>query len=34
MNLAKALTWMDAVVNGVPVTPRGGYQSGNKCVVV
>lgn len=22
----KALTWMDAVVNGVPVTPRGGYQ--------
>lgn len=22
----KALTWMDAIVNGVPVTPRGGYQ--------
>lgn len=22
----KALTWMDAVVNGRPVTPRGGYQ--------
>jgi len=22
----KALTWMDAVVNGIPVTPRGGYQ--------
>jgi predicted glycogen debranching enzyme len=22
----KALTWMDAVVNGVPVTPRNGYQ--------
>lgn len=22
----KALTWMDAVVNGCPVTPRGGYQ--------
>lgn len=21
----QALTWMDAVVNGVPVTPRGGY---------
>jgi predicted glycogen debranching enzyme len=21
----KSLTWMDAVVNGVPVTPRGGY---------
>jgi predicted glycogen debranching enzyme len=21
----KALTWMDAVVNGIPVTPRGGY---------
>ncbi len=21
----KALTWMDAVVNGVPVTPRRGY---------
>ena len=20
------LTWMDAIVNGVPVTPRGGYQ--------
>ncbi len=23
----KALTWMDAVVNGVPVTPRNGYAS-------
>lgn len=23
----KALTWMDAVVNGVPVTPRNGYVS-------
>ncbi len=22
----KALTWMDAIVNGCPVTPRGGYQ--------
>ena len=22
----KALTWMDAIVNGVPVTPRSGYQ--------
>lgn len=22
----KALTWMDAIVAGVPVTPRGGYQ--------
>lgn len=22
----RALTWMDAVVDGVPVTPRGGYQ--------
>ena len=22
----KALTWMDAIVGGVPVTPRGGYQ--------
>jgi predicted glycogen debranching enzyme len=22
----KSLTWMDAVVNGVPVTPRNGYQ--------
>lgn len=22
----KALTWMDAIVSGVPVTPRGGYQ--------
>lgn len=22
----KALTWMDAIVHGVPVTPRGGYQ--------
>ena len=22
----KALTWMDAIVNGRPVTPRGGYQ--------
>lgn len=22
----KALTWMDAIVNGQPVTPRGGYQ--------
>lgn len=22
----KALTWMDAIVDGVPVTPRGGYQ--------
>ncbi len=22
----KALTWMDAIVNGMPVTPRGGYQ--------
>lgn len=22
----KALTWMDAIVNGVPVTARGGYQ--------
>lgn len=22
----KALTWMDAVINGIPVTPRGGYQ--------
>ena len=21
----KALTWMDAVVRGVPVTPRAGY---------
>jgi predicted glycogen debranching enzyme len=21
----KALTWMDAVVNGLPITPRGGY---------
>ena len=21
----KALTWMDAVVNGIPVTPRRGY---------
>ncbi len=24
--LGKALTWMDAIVNGIPVTPRGGYQ--------
>lgn len=22
----KALTWMDAIVNGIPETPRGGYQ--------
>lgn len=22
----KALTWMDAIVGGIPVTPRGGYQ--------
>lgn len=22
----KALSWMDAIVNGCPVTPRGGYQ--------
>jgi len=22
----KSLTWMDAIVNGVPVTPRNGYQ--------
>ena len=22
----KALSWMDAIVNGRPVTPRGGYQ--------
>lgn len=22
----KALTWMDAIINGCPVTPRGGYQ--------
>lgn len=22
----KALTWMDAIVSGLPVTPRGGYQ--------
>jgi predicted glycogen debranching enzyme len=24
-SLGKALTWMDAVVNGMPVTPRNGY---------
>jgi glycogen debranching enzyme len=30
----KALTWMDAVVNNIPVTPRERICSRDKCSVV